>query len=211
MRFIQLQKQIEKATRYHSSLDPQIYTIDYPPSKSRKKTSNSDPAVAMTTQYDVMPFLQWYETHTMLRNTSANFEKLKTHIFSNKYFFFKSINSLFCFCLFYFFFFFFLFCFVFVLLFFFFFVCLFFFVFLLLFFFFCFCFFFVFFVVVIVFCLFVFLFCFFCFFLNGIQLIIDFHDFINNPKSICNNGLLVTAITDNLFYTDLIGTMTEIN
>ena len=26
------------------------------------------PTVAMTTQYDVIPFLQWYETHTMLRN-----------------------------------------------------------------------------------------------------------------------------------------------
>ena len=27
----------------------------------------------------------------------------------------------------------------------------------------------------------------------------------------CNNGLLVRAITDNLFYTDLNGTMIEIN
>ena len=96
MRFIPLQKQIEYATRYHSSLDPHIYTIDYPPSKSRKKTSKSDPAVAMTTQYDAMPFLQWYENHTMLRNTSANFEKLKTHIFSNKYFFFQ-VNKFFFF------------------------------------------------------------------------------------------------------------------
>ena len=26
-----------------------------------------NPSLAMTTQYNVIPFLQWYETHTMLR------------------------------------------------------------------------------------------------------------------------------------------------
>ena len=52
---------------YRSNLDPQIYTIDYPPSKSLNHRSLTH-SVAMTTQYDVIPFLQWYETHTMLRN-----------------------------------------------------------------------------------------------------------------------------------------------
>ena len=78
---------------YHSNKDPQIYTIDYPASKSWNHQSLA-PSVAMKTQYDVIPFLKSYETQWYEMHTSSNFEMLKTD-FLKQIFFLKSINSLF--------------------------------------------------------------------------------------------------------------------
>ena len=47
----------------------------------------------MTTQYDVIPFLQWYETHTMLRNGMKCIPVKDTH-FLKQIVFLKSLNSL---------------------------------------------------------------------------------------------------------------------